>query len=46
MTLIQYTIYGAIMKPSELTYANVNKVGGLGSDGYDYLILLQYQLKY
>ena len=33
------------MKPSEYTYSNANTVGGLSSDGDDYLGLLQIQLK-
>ena len=38
-------IYGTIMSPSELTYANANKVGGFSSAGDNYLGLLQIQLR-
>ena len=38
-------MYETITKPSELTYANANKVGGFSSAGDNYLGLLQIRLK-
>ena len=39
-------MHGAITKPSELTYANANNVGGFSSAGDNLIIiLLQIRLK-